>query len=169
MKSMFASMLPHRFSRHSAEPAAHPLERRPRCYWTVTCGIDYFKRYNDIYGRIAGDEALRRITEALARGCGSEEQVFRRGGAEFVIIFEGETYDAARACAEQHRAAVEALQIPHQGSPLGIVTISIGLATIVAGGAEATVEALRNADAALCRAKQAGHNQVAAASGVAWA
>jgi diguanylate cyclase (GGDEF)-like protein len=167
MKSMFAAMLPNRFTRsRDGDQPAHPAERRPKCYWAVTCDIDYFQRYKDIYGRIAADEALRRVTEALSRTCRSEEHVFNRGDARYVIIFEGETFEIAKACAEYHRASVEALQIPHQGSPLGIITLSMGLATIVSGGPEATFAALAKADAALCRAREAGPNQVAAAGGL---
>ena len=167
MKGMLAAMLPSRFVRNRDSEELRSAERRSRSYWAVTCDIDYFRRFNDIYGRIAGDETLRRVGEALAQGCQSEEQVFNRGGSGFVIIFQDDSLDRAKLCADEHRATVEALQIPHQGSPLGVVTVSMGLATIVSGGTEATSEALEKADAALCRAKEAGPNQVAAAASLA--
>ena len=168
MKNIFASMLPHRFMRpKSMSMLSRPIEWRAMTYWAVTCDVDYLQQYNDGYGQEAGDDVLQKVAEALSESCRGDDQVFMRGGKEFLMIVPGASLERARACAERHRTAVEQLQIPHQGSPFGIVTVSMGIATIVAGGRTATKEALEQADAALFRAKHAGRNRVAAAVGMA--
>lgn len=168
MKSMFTSMLPRRLMRpRNMSMLSRPVERRAMTYWAVTCDIDFLQQYNDVYGQQAGDDVLQKVSDALSKSCRGDDQVFMRGGKEFVMIVPGDSLARAKACAERHRAAVEQLQIPHQGSPFGIVTVCMGLATIVAGGRTATQEALDEADAALYRAKRAGRNRVAAAVGMA--
>jgi len=164
MKSIFAALL----SRRPARPKKLELPSRRRGrpgqnYWAVMCDVDHFRAYNDIYGQAAGDEVLRRVSDALSRNCRGDDRVFSRCGEEFVLVVPGESLERASARAERHRDAVERLQIPHQGSPFGIVTISMGLATIVSGGRSATAEALDQADQALCRAKRAGRNRVVGA------
>jgi diguanylate cyclase (GGDEF)-like protein len=167
MKAMFTSMLPRRLMRPAGlDMLSRPVERRAQSFWAVMCDIDYFKQYNDIYGQPAGDDVLARVSEALSQSCRGEDQVFSRGGAEFIMIVPGDSLDRVKACAERHRAAVEALQIPHQGSPFGVITVSMGLATIVSGGRTATAEALEEADTALFRAKRAGRNRIATAAGL---
>ena len=167
MKSMFTSMLPRRLMRPAnLDMLSRPVERRSQTFWAVMRDIDYFKQYNDIYGQPAGDDVLTRVSEALSQSCRDNDQVFSRGGAELVMIVPGESLERAKACAERHRAAVEALQIPHQGSPFGVITISMGLATIISGERTATAEALEEADTALYRAKRAGRNRIATAAGL---
>lgn len=168
MKSLFTAMLPRRLVRpRNLNLLSRPVERRAQNYWAVMCDIDFFRQYNDVYGQSAGDEVLRHVAEALSRSCRGEDQVFSRKGEGFVMVVPGDSLERAKACAERHRAAVEQLQIVHEGSPFGVVTISMGLATIVSGGRGATEEALEEADAALVRAKRLGRNQVAAAAGLA--
>ncbi len=167
---MLAAVLPSRFARdRDVRHVPHGTESPRQRYWALTCGIDYFRSYYDIYGHMAGEDVQRRIEERLVGACQGQEQVFRRSGAEYVIILTGDGLDQVRQRAESHREAVESLQIPHQGSPLGIVTVSMGLAAIVAGGPQATVEALGRAEDALDRAKQSGRNQVAAAGSLIFA
>ena len=175
MRSIFSSMLPSRtLPQRTLRPRnlkllSRPVERRFESHWAIMCDIDHFKSYNDVYGQAAGDEVLRTVADALAKSCRGDDQVYGRDGEEFVIIVPGDSLERARACAERHRRAVEALQIPHEGSPFGVVTVSMGLATIISSGTDATAAALEEADAALYRAKRAGRNQVAAAPGLALA
>jgi diguanylate cyclase (GGDEF)-like protein len=143
------------------------IERYSERYCAVMCDVDHFKAYNDTYGHPAGDEVLRKVAGALAESCRGGDQVYRYGGEEFLIIMPGDSLEGAGRGAERHRAAIEALQIPHSGSPLGIVTVSMGLAVIESGGPEAVEAWLEEADAALYRAKRAGRNRVAVAGSVA--
>lgn len=129
-------------------------------YYAVMCDVDYFKQYNDHYGHVAGDEVLRRVANALFETCRGGDRVYRYGGEEFLIIMPCDSPEDAKAGAERHRAAVEALQIPHEGSTFEIVTISMGLAGLGIGGREAAAAWLEEADAALYRAKRAGRNRI---------
>lgn len=132
-------------------------------HFAVMCDVDHFKQYNDTYGHTAGDEVLRKIAKTLSQSCRGADQVYRCGGEEFLIVMPGDSLADARAGAERHRAAIESLQIPHEGSPFGVVTVSMGLAASGSEGREATAMSLEEAEAAVYRAKRSGRNQVAAA------
>lgn len=130
--------------------------------------VDYFKKFNDLYGHAAGDKCLRCIAEVL-KGFTRRGGDFaaRIGGEEFALLLPGADIESAAHTAERIRAAVEALAIEHAGSPLGRVTISAGAAARLAGNrvAPATESRLRFfdlADVALYRAKQSGRNCVSA-------
>ena len=122
--------------------------------------VDSFKLYNDHYGHIHGDKVLERIAEALkSTAKRSGDYVFRYGGEEFCIICSGLEPGQSAAFAEKLRANVEALDIEHETSRLGKVSVSVGcqnadsLANLTA---ESMVEA---ADKALYRAKANGRNR----------
>ena len=106
--------------------------------------VDHFKRFNDTYGHVAGDECLRRVAEAVgskARRAG--DIAARYGGEEFVIILPHTETADARALAERICAAVRALKIPHAASGAADhVTISVGVA-----GAATAMRFDPNADA----------------------
>ncbi|MDB5697847.1 MAG: diguanylate cyclase response regulator [Alphaproteobacteria bacterium] len=167
MRSMFAAILPRRLMRNRRPlHLLRAIEPREQRYWTIRCEVDYWRPYRDIYGEAAAAEALRRIAYALALTRRGDDRVVSQDGNQFMMILAGDGLDRVKADADRHREAVESLQIPHQGSPFGVVTISIGLATIVAGGRNATAEAIEAADAALGRAQRSGRNQVVAAAGL---
>jgi diguanylate cyclase (GGDEF)-like protein len=121
--------------------------------------IDRFKQYNDHFGHQAGDEALRRIAEAIAESVGrSGDFAARYGGEEFVVILEDTTLGGATGVAERIRNAVidAGIESP-AGTPL---TVSVGVAARLPGSGPE--ELLRQADAALYQAKNAGRNRVIA-------
>jgi diguanylate cyclase (GGDEF)-like protein/PAS domain S-box-containing protein len=121
---------------------------------------DQFKAFNDRYGHIAGDDCLRRLARAIAGQLHRpHDLVARYGGEEFAAILPATAEPAAARLAERIRAAVEALELPHEGSAGGIVTISVGVAGARAGdigGGAALVDA---ADRALYAAKRGGRNR----------
>lgn len=124
--------------------------------------VDRFKSYNDTYGHPAGDDCLRFVSQTLAglvQGRGS--LAARYGGEEIAVILPG--IDAANAVvlAEKIRAAVRDLRISHSGSEHGLVTVSVGVASNDRGAASA-LDLVRDADAALYRAKHAGRDRVMA-------
>ena len=170
MKSIFSFLCPRWLKRQdSLSMVSRPVELRAQASWAVSCDVDYLKQYNAAYGQQAGDDVIQKVSEALIQSCRHEDQVFMRGGKEFVMIVSGNSLDQARSCAERHRAAVEQLLIPHEASPFGIITVSMGIATITAARRTSAKEALDEADAALIRAKRAGRNRVAVAVGMALA
>ncbi|MFR0693591.1 diguanylate cyclase [Enterobacterales bacterium AE_CKDN230030158-1A_HGKHYDSX7] len=124
--------------------------------------VDWFKSYNDRYGHPAGDACLREIAQALATTVHrSTDLVARYGGEEFVFLAPMTDLAGVRGMAHRLLQAVEALGLPHELSPLGRVSVSIGVAASVPGQ-EATAEVLlARADAALYEAKKQGRNQMA--------
>jgi diguanylate cyclase (GGDEF)-like protein len=129
----------------------------------VVLDIDFFKLFNDGYGHLAGDECLTRVAQALVGSVRDAGHVSRYGGEEFALILQdGAARDAVRV-AEQVRAAVEALQIPHERGVGGVVTVSIGVAGRDGPADESPIELFARADGALYAAKKAGRNRVCSA------
>ncbi|WP_454254708.1 sensor domain-containing diguanylate cyclase [Pseudomonas sp. Marseille-Q8238] len=124
--------------------------------------VDYFKQYNDIYGHSAGDECLRAVAEAIRSGQKrSADLAARYGGEEFCLLLPETDAEGALQVAEQVRAAVEALAIPHTGCPWNTLSVSAGVRTCSPGQCAATAQGLvEEADKALYAAKAAGRNRV---------
>ncbi len=126
--------------------------------------IDAFKAYNDSYGHLEGDAALAAVATAIAGAVrGEADLAARYGGEEFAVLLPDCGPDDAMAVAQRMLAAVRALGIAHTASDAGtVVTLSVGVASLVPHTGEAPETLLRAADAALYRAKSAGRNQAAA-------
>ncbi|RZT10376.1 diguanylate cyclase (GGDEF) domain-containing protein [Duganella sp. CF402] len=123
--------------------------------------VDCFKLYNDHYGHQAGDECLRQVARMLAAGVHRAADVAARyGGEEFAFIAPLDSAAQAAELAERIRASIQALALPHARAPLGCVTVSIGVASIIPGEQQGPETLLRAADQALYRAKGAGRNCV---------
>ena len=135
------------------------LSRYRQNYAVALVDVDNFKGYNDMYGHLAGDLALRRIAEELRRVVRGADAVYRYGGEEFVVVLPAQSAAGAMVAAERLREGVEALTIPHAASEWGVVTISAGVAVAAADGA-VVADTLRRADSALYAAKHAGRNRV---------
>lgn len=124
--------------------------------------VDNFKAYNDTYGHVAGDEVLQRVAQTVEACLGrSPDLAARFGGEEFAVVLPGTSSGGLRLLAEKIRIAIEGLAIPHAGSASGVVTISIGAATLVPSVAEPVTKLIEAADVGLYRAKRDGKNQVA--------
>lgn len=123
--------------------------------------IDHFKTYNDCYGHPAGDACLKDVAGALLGSARrASDLVARYGGEEFSLVLPNTDSAAARQMAEAARQAVEALAIPHKQSPVGRVTISIGVATMTSGADNGVEGLMQAADRALYCAKRDGRNRV---------
>jgi diguanylate cyclase (GGDEF)-like protein len=139
-------------------------QRYGRPYCVAICDVDHFKTYNDTLGHQAGDEALRAVAAKLAAEVRASDGVYRYGGEEFVLVLPEQSLQTARAAVERVRAAVEQLAIPHPGrGPGGVVTMSFGTAGFRPGQATTVEDLLKQADAALYEAKEAGRNRVGVA------
>lgn len=124
--------------------------------------VDAFKAYNDTYGHVAGDDVLRRVAAVIRDNCTRPADLPARfGGEEFAMILPGTSPGGARLLAEKVRRAIEALQIPHSGSPTtNHVTVSIGGAVLVPVAGQIASRVVEAADAGLYQAKRNGRNQV---------
>jgi len=123
--------------------------------------IDFFKKINDVFGHLAGDQALKQLAQTLKSNIRSSDLLARYGGEEFVIILPETNLEGATAIAENLRKIVNEMQIDiDQNKPLNITT-SIGVAERTANVA-CIMQLLNNADTALYQAKETGRNKVVA-------
>ena len=133
--------------------------------------IDHFKRYNDSFGHVQGDDCLRQIALCMAQQLRDGDTLARYGGEEFIAILDGCDELHAAQIAERIRGAVEQLAIPAASdSPAqrAVVTVSIGLYCQPASAlAEAEHQLVEQADKALYLAKHQGRNQVCRLPGAA--
>lgn len=121
--------------------------------WLAVVDIDHFKRVNDVFGHLYGDEVLILVANLLRSSFRSQDRVFRFGGEEFVILLRSTTLDDAQMVFERFRQNVEQHSFPQVGQ----ITVSIGFASI---SQETPVVILGHADQALYFAKDHGRNQV---------
>ncbi len=121
--------------------------------------IDHFKRVNDRYGHLAGDELLAATASTLISHVRAGDVLGRFGGEEFVALLPGAGQEQACWIAERLRERVRVIAIPSLGAA-ATVTVSIGVAELGRDGNE-LFELLAAADAALYRAKQSGRDRVA--------
>jgi len=139
---------------HDARTSNKPLS-------ALALDIDYFKAYNDRYGHPRGDAALTRfagaVRSALYRG---EDVVVRPGGEEFIVLLPDTTLEQAVHVGERVVASVRQADIVHAGSPLGVLTVSIGVSCRMDDDGGDPEVMLGRADAALYRAKGGGRNRV---------
>ena len=125
----------------------------------VMLDIDHFKQFNDLYGHLVGDACLQSMAYAIAQsGRRSGELVARYGGEEFVILLPNVDQFSAYEAAQHIQQLIAALAIPHAQSPTGIVTVSIGVASLIPSSEQQPSELVQLADAALYDAKLAGRN-----------
>lgn len=123
--------------------------------------IDHFKRVNDVYGHLAGDNVLRQMAAILSRTVRNVDHVYRVGGEEFLIIFPDLTVKEAEACAGRCREQVESKQFLPQKPALSI-TISIGVSEYDKSMTKPD-DLLRISDKLLYAAKKQGRNKVVVA------
>jgi diguanylate cyclase (GGDEF)-like protein len=127
----------------------------------IILDVDMFKKFNDKYGHPAGDECLRQVAAALA-SCVKRagDSVARYGGEEFGVVMVHMPMADAKNMGERMRQAVMDIGMEHELSPHGVVTISVGGATIIPSMDSTTQELTKQADEALYRAKENGRNRV---------
>lgn len=122
--------------------------------------IDYFKQYNDHYGHLAGDACLQEVARLISGGVRrSGDLVARYGGEEFAILLPATPLTGAFGVAERIRRLVWQRAITHEASPLGRVSICVGVADTQVAACAGETDLIRLADAALYAAKKNGRNQ----------
>jgi diguanylate cyclase (GGDEF)-like protein len=122
--------------------------------------IDHFKKINDTYGHIIGDEALKAVAKIIKETIRDSDAAFRYGGEEFVVLLNNTSEPGSSLLAERIRQNIANLVIPVEDSTLKL-TISLG--TAVLSESESGEELLKRADEALYQAKNSGRNCVVSA------
>ncbi len=136
-------------------------QREKRPLSLLMCDIDDFKNYNDTYGHLAGDLCLKKAAAVLtAHLKRTADLAARYGGEEFVIVLPETDLAGALSVAEACRAHLEELALENTGTASGLVTMSIGVASVVPPAEGGPEQLIARADKALYAAKHAGRNRV---------
>lgn len=124
-------------------------------HWLCMLDIDHFKRVNDNFGHLFGDEVLILVARQMQRNIrGEEDLVYRYGGEEFVILLQEQDRELAKKAFDRLRADIERRTFPQ----VGVVTVSIGM--VQATDQSGSGQLILQADQALRYAKEHGRNQV---------
>ena len=121
--------------------------------------IDHFKQLNDQWGHEAGDLVLQNIAKVVRRVVRGTDIVARYGGEEFVVVMPEAGEEVALLRARELRVRIAEMALSYQGSSLGAITVSIGVA-VSADASQSGEVLLREADAAMYEAKTRGRDQV---------
>ncbi|MGJ0376293.1 sensor domain-containing diguanylate cyclase [Aliarcobacter cryaerophilus] len=137
-------------------------KRNQRELSIILLDIDFFKQYNDTYGHQAGDLCLQKIASCLDDELNrSHDLVARYGGEEFICILPNTNKFDAINIATKLKIAVQNLEIPHENSRISsIVTISLGVSTVIPKDKLEKTKLIKKADNALYLAKENGRNRV---------
>lgn len=138
-------------------PWASP--RDPARQWfALLCDIDRFKLYNQLHGHAAGDKLLRTVADALQAACRPDEQVYRLGGDQMLVLTRAVSFADAVVRGQEFRLAVEQLRHPNDVTAQRLVTIGVGVAGLDGGGELHMEGWLSRAGDALAQAKRASRN-----------
>jgi diguanylate cyclase (GGDEF)-like protein len=129
-------------------------------YCAAFCDIDSFKSYNDSFGHLAGDRAIRTVSREIQRQLRRGDGYYRYGGDEFLVLLPEQSLTTAWDCMERVRLAVASLPVEADRRDLErAITISIGIADFrITPDRDPIQSWLQRADAALYRAKARGRN-----------
>ena len=144
------------------------LKRSGLALSLIMLDIDYFKKFNDAYGHVAGDQCLQMIADTLKTIVGrSSDFVARYGGEEFIVILPETEESGAKILGEKIRKAIESLAIPHSTSGVSkYVTTSLGIVTVYPSELTSPSQILQMVDDALYRAKKGGRNRCVFSSNI---
>ncbi len=132
---------------------------KPLCL--IIIDTDYFKKYNDSFGHVKGDECLKAIAGSISKSLKRPgDHVFRYGGEEFVVLLPDAHIDGAKIVTNRILRNIKQLKIP-QSEPGQIVTASAGLHCVVPNDTLECLDLLRSADKALYHAKNSGRDRLA--------
>jgi diguanylate cyclase (GGDEF)-like protein len=138
------------------------LQRTSMPISVLMCDIDFFKKYNDTYGHVAGDDCIRSVADTIQEHCKRVSDIAARyGGEEFGVILPNTRSNEAVSLAEKIRCSVEQKQIPHKTSTINeFVTLSIGVSSLIPDHRTTPLTVTALADKALYESKLRGRNRV---------
>jgi diguanylate cyclase (GGDEF)-like protein len=140
----------------------HATARRyQRPYAVILLDADHFKLYNDYYGHVAGDEALKQVATFLKNNIRESDRIYRYGGEEILILLPETLPDGAQALGQRILDGLVKQSIPHETEPLKVLTLSGGISGPDAAAVdEPWYEVIQRADCALFAAKTGGRNRI---------
>jgi diguanylate cyclase (GGDEF)-like protein len=138
------------------------LQRTTTPISVLMCDIDFFKKYNDTYGHLAGDDCIRTVADAIKEHCKRISDIAARyGGEEFAVILPNTNSKEAVSLAESIRRSIEQKRIPHRTSTISeFVTLSIGVSSLIPDLHTTPLTVIALADKALYESKLSGRNRV---------
>ncbi len=139
----------------SAGPRRRKSSAEGSAHWLAVCNIDRFKSINDNHGHLMGDEVLVTLSQIMRRSFRFDDQLFRFGGEEFIVVLQPTGRDDARKALERFRRNVE----NHSFNQVGRVTVSVGFSRL--RPSDTPTDVIDRADEALYYCKGNGRNQVA--------
>ena len=140
------------YPKNSTEPGNKRSNNAPK-YWLAMLDIDHFKKVNDDFGHLYGDEVLLLIAQIIKACFRQDDMIFRFGGEEFVVILRSENRTTCEVALERLREKIANYDFPRVGS----VTISIGVTELISDIFHVTL--MDYADKALYHSKDSGRNQ----------
>lgn len=133
---------------------------RSQAFAVILFDIDDFKMYNDTYGHLAGDACLTQLGSALtAYTQGGDLFIARFGGEEFIVVLTGREAEDADGHAERIRRCVRECGMPAECGARGVITISLGIASVPRAEDCPYMKMIKNADVAMYRAKAGGKDR----------
>ncbi len=150
----------HRFMDEQLDRIIKSLARADGNISVLMLDVDFFKKYNNIYGHVSGDACLKKIAVLLLRAVSRVDNIAARyGGGEFLLTLPNTDENGARLIAQCIMRDLEECTIPHeQNPPVGAVTVSIGGVTGRAADILRVADFVDEADKALYESKQNGRN-----------
>ncbi|WP_102794638.1 diguanylate cyclase [Bowmanella denitrificans] len=157
------------YNRHWLNDAVPRLIRQARRKQQPFClamfDVDWFKRYNDHFGHIQGDQCLKQVAHALKSTLlRPSDALVRYGGEEFLCLLPDTDLNGALNVVERIKAAIKQLELRHPESPFGVVTLSGGLSQLEESDGANWEAWLQRTDDQLYRAKTDGRNHVCVTS-----
>lgn len=134
------------------------INEKPESFTLAMADIDFFKKINDTYGHLAGDEILKQISECLIKNTKGDDIVGRFGGEEFIILLKNTNLDNSKALLEKIRKDIDDLIVKYNNFIIDNLNISIGAVFNQDNNTDLN-NLIEKADKALYNVKENGRNQ----------
>ena len=134
------------------------INEKPESFTLAMADIDFFKKINDTYGHLAGDEILKQISECLIKNIKGDDIVGRFGGEEFIILLKNTNLDNSKALLEKIRKDIDDLIVKYNNFIIDNLNISIGAVFNQDNNTDLN-NLIEKADKALYNVKENGRNQ----------
>ena len=138
--------------------------RYQRPYSVALFDVDYFKSFNDYYGRAVGDQALQRVASYFKDSIRASDRMYRYGGEKILLILPETFWGGAQVLAQRLIDGIVDCRIPHEQNAIKVLTLTAGVSSRDPWAINETwQDILDRANEALYQAKIQGRNRVAAA------